>query len=87
MISKHKNIYDMSFLLSTFKIVGEFKMVRRIGRHFWRLTKHRTFTEFKEVGKTPISTEMSVVLLTKHGTFDKPRTGHGNHPILDTWKS
>ena len=35
-----------------------------------RLTKHGTFTESTELRKIPISTEMSVVLLTKHGTFD-----------------
>ena len=34
-----------------------------------RLTKHGTFTEFTELRKNPISTEMSVVLLTKHGTL------------------
>ena len=32
-----------------------------------RLTKHGTFTELR---KNPINTDMSVVLLTKHGTFD-----------------
>ena len=35
-----------------------------------RLTKHGTFTEFTELRKIPITTEMSVVLLRKHGTFD-----------------
>ena len=32
-----------------------------------RLTKHGTFTELRKI---PISTEMSVVLLRKHETFD-----------------
>ena len=52
------------------------------------LTKHGNF--ITELRKIPISTETSVVLLTKQGTLiylDKPRTGHGNRPIPDTRKS
>ena len=55
-----------------------------------RLTKHGSFTQFTELRKILISTKMSVVLLTKHGTLiylEKPRNGHGSRPIPDTRKS
>ena len=50
-----------------------------------RLTKHGTFTEFTELRKIPINTEMSVVLLTKHEYFDiswqtKDRSRKSSHP-------